>query len=144
MAYHIKGFNTKQEQIDFCYNNENLQLPIATINDETNEIILNNDLNLKYYVGNKIPTHIDENFIDINFEDLGEINIPYKETDDDTDQPWYILLPNIYEYNIWDSNKTILQNEAFTISDKSYFHIYKLYSLNSIDRAISLIFEKKQ
>lgn len=142
MAYHIKGFNTKQEQIDFCYNNENLQLPIATINDETNEIILNKDLNLKYYVGNKIPKHIDENFININFEDLGKINI-YQETSDDTDKIWYILLPNIYEYNIWDDNQSTLLNGAFTIDNNTYFHIYKLYISNSPESHMSLIFEKK-
>ena len=141
MAYHIKKFNTRQEQIDFCYNNENLQLPIATINSETNEIILNNDLNLKYYVGNKIPKHMDESFVNINFEDLEEIAIN-QETADDTQKSWYVLLPNIYEYNIYDPDKSTIQNSGVEIDDKTYFHLYKLYIFPS-DYSIDVVFVKK-
>ena len=141
MAYHIKKFNTIQDQIDFCYNNENLVLPIATINDETNEIVLNNDLNLKYYVGNTIPSHINEDFQSINFEDLDRIPIN-EATIDDTSKPWYILLPNIYEYNIYDSDESTLQNAGVIIDNKIYFRLYKLYTFQP-DYRISVVFVKK-
>ena len=139
MINHIKNFNTRQEQIDFCFNNDNLELPIATINSETNQIILNKDLNLKYYCGIVVPKNLD-NANSINYTDLDEIRI-YNTSEDGNRHNWYILIPDIYNYDIYDDSKTILLNDLVNI-DYTCFHMYRLYTLPE-DYSISVVFVKK-
>lgn len=139
MINHIKNFNTRQEQIEFCFNNDNLELPIATINSETNQIILNKDLNLKYYCGTVVPKNLD-NANAINYTDLDEIRI-YNTSEDGNRHNWYILIPDIYNYDIYDDSKTILLNDLVNI-DYTCFHMYRLYTLPE-DYSISVVFVKK-